>query len=344
LFGEDSYFADADLFWQKQNEVIAAKRDAYLAAGWSEVVILEPGANFSTWEHEKTPKKKGGKVFIRASQAGEVEFHEGWLNRKEAQRQEKAAKTGSVAGKAARPEVTGAMQTYIDLHRHAAVRTTLLDHPGVALRLMVAHAVSGSRLWNVKADPRRSGRASTDESVAKGAAEVAFAAPRTEILALLELPEGVTLTAGQFDNAAIAFAALLPLSDADVLRVLCLAMAETLEAGSAAVEAAGVHLKVDLGKYWRPDDAFFELLRDKNVVTQMVAEIAGKAVADGNIAATGKVQKQIVRDCLNGTNGRAKVDGWLPGWMAFPVRAYREDGGLATAEKWAEISYLLPVQ
>ncbi|MER9592101.1 hypothetical protein NKI94_25315 [Mesorhizobium australicum] len=33
LFGEDSYFADADLFWQKQNEAIATKRDTYLERG-----------------------------------------------------------------------------------------------------------------------------------------------------------------------------------------------------------------------------------------------------------------------------------------------------------------------
>jgi hypothetical protein len=32
------------------------------------------------------------------------------------------------------------------------------------------------------------------------------------------------------------------------------------------------------------------------------------------------VQKQIIRDCLTGTNGRAKVEGWLPGWLAFPAR------------------------
>lgn len=43
LFGEDSYFADADLFWQKQNEAIAAKRDALIEAGWTGVIVLEPG-------------------------------------------------------------------------------------------------------------------------------------------------------------------------------------------------------------------------------------------------------------------------------------------------------------
>ena len=64
LFGEDSYFADADLFWQKQNEAIAARRDRLLAAGWTDVIVLAPGQHFHSWEHEKTPKGKGGKTFI----------------------------------------------------------------------------------------------------------------------------------------------------------------------------------------------------------------------------------------------------------------------------------------
>ncbi|MER8501610.1 ParB/RepB/Spo0J family partition protein [Mesorhizobium sp. M1142] len=76
LFGEDSYFADADLFWQKQNEAIAARRDTYLNDGWSEVVLLEPGQYFHPWDHEKTPKKKGGKVVITVSHRGEVGCHE----------------------------------------------------------------------------------------------------------------------------------------------------------------------------------------------------------------------------------------------------------------------------
>src|SRR3546814_9021381 len=46
------------------------------------------------------------------------------------------------------------MQTYIDLHRHAAVRAALTAHPGVALRLMVAHAIGGSHLWTVKPEPQ----------------------------------------------------------------------------------------------------------------------------------------------------------------------------------------------
>ncbi|HVM79667.1 MAG TPA: ParB/RepB/Spo0J family partition protein, partial [Stellaceae bacterium] len=156
LFGKGGYFADGDLFWQKQNEAISAKRDALLAAGWAEVVVLETGQPFHGWEHEKTPKKKGGKVFITVSHRGEVEIHEGWLSRKEARRahREDTAEPDASPRTSARPEVTSAMQTYLDLHRHAAVRNALLDHPGVALRLMVAHAIAGSRLWQVKPDPQ----------------------------------------------------------------------------------------------------------------------------------------------------------------------------------------------
>jgi ParB family chromosome partitioning protein len=80
LFGEDSYFADTEAFWRLQNDAVAARRAAYLEAGWQDVTVLVPGARFISWEHEKTPKKKGGKVFITISPRGEVEMHEGWLS------------------------------------------------------------------------------------------------------------------------------------------------------------------------------------------------------------------------------------------------------------------------
>src|SRR3546814_19111022 len=56
--------------------------------------------------------------------------------------------------KVPRPEISGTMQTYIDLHRHAAVREALTGHPKVALRLMVAHAIVGSYLWRVTPEPQ----------------------------------------------------------------------------------------------------------------------------------------------------------------------------------------------
>ncbi|RUW41442.1 ParB/RepB/Spo0J family partition protein [Mesorhizobium sp. M2D.F.Ca.ET.185.01.1.1] len=346
LFGEDSYFADADLFWLKQNEAIAARRDAYLEAGWAQVNVLEPGQYFHSWDHEKTPKKKGGKVVITVSHRGEVECHEGWLSRKEARRaraNEGGGEQEEQVAKPSRPELTGPMQNYVDLHRHAAVRTALLDHPAIALRLMVAHAIAGSSLWQVRCEPQRAANETVGASVAACKAEAAFAEKRREVLALLGQPdEDGAVAGGNGDAFALAsvLAKLVALSDDDVLRVLAIVMAETLEAGSAVIEALGNHLNVDMSACWQADDAFFELLRDREIANLMLADIGGKPVADGNVSEKVKTQKKIIRDFLAGENGREKVDAWLPRWMKFPAQSYTNRGGFRTADQWAKVRHL----
>lgn len=314
-------------------------------------MLLEPGRYFQRWEHEKTPKKQGGKVFITVSQRGEVEIHEGWLPRKEARWQARAAGTEAESendGEAAtplRPEVTKAMQNYLDLHRHAVVRLALLAHPGTALRLLVAHAVASSGHWQVKPEPQQARSEAIAESVANSPAQQAFAAERQAVLRLIDRPDDHhSLAQPGWDACptAAAFARLLALSDEDVSRVAACVMAETLAAGSALVEAVGNHLQVDTGQYWQPDEAFFDLLRDKAVINVLLAEVAGKAVAAANVAERVKTRKKILRDCLDGANGRTRVEGWLPGWMAFPVRPYTEAGSLGTAEEWARVRDLFP--
>ena len=348
LFGEEQYFADVNLFWQRQNAEIAGKRERLLEAGWKDVVVLAQGERFHSWEHEKMPKKKGGKVFIAVSPRGEVELHEGYLSRKEAAKAKRngGSEVDSTPAKPGRPEVTSTLQTYIDLHRHAAVRLSLLDHPGVALRLMIAHAVAGSGLWQVTPEPQQTRTEAVAASVAGSASEVAFNTRRAGVQTLLGLAEdGTTVTQGHGDSyqTTAIFARLLALGDNDVLKVLSIVMGETLQAGGAMVEVVGVHLKVDMGEVWQPDDAFFDLMRDRQVLNAMLAEVAGKAVADGNVAEKAKTQKQIIRDCLDGTNGRSQVESWLPGWMAFPVRSLTERGGFRTAEDWARVRNLIQV-
>jgi ParB family chromosome partitioning protein len=89
LFGEDSYFADADAFWTSQMAEVEKQAEFYCDSGWSEVVIMERGAYFNSWEHERCPKKKGGMVFVAISQRGEVAFHEGYITAKEARQRAK---------------------------------------------------------------------------------------------------------------------------------------------------------------------------------------------------------------------------------------------------------------
>jgi ParB family chromosome partitioning protein len=148
LFGEERYFADSDAFWTAQNAAIADKAQAYREAGWKEVVLLEAGEHFQSWNHQKTAKSKAGNVFVALSADGEVTFHEGWLYEKEVERKAKAVQVGNddalQSAKAGRCEITKPMQNYLTLHRHAAVRTELLAHTGLALRLIAAHMIAGS--------------------------------------------------------------------------------------------------------------------------------------------------------------------------------------------------------
>ena len=325
LFGEDAYFTDSALFWRCQNEAVAAKVEALKAEGWADVEVLEAGRYFYTYEHVRTPKDNGGKVFLTVSARGEVSIEEGWLTAKEA-RKAKANASGQgdddSAAKTERPEVTLAQQTYIDLHRRAAVRATLTDHPGVALRLLVAHALAGSRYWRVETDPL-GGAPGTAESLAASPAETRFAASRARVLRLLGLMgEGEIVSRGYAGGPSALFAKLLGLTDAEVLDVAAVIMGETLAAGSVEVEAAGTYLEVDMGQFWSPDEAFFDGIRDRESINAMLREVGGKKVADGNLTEKVRTQKAILRDFLDGTGDRPKVDKWTPRWLTFPAGAY----------------------
>lgn len=344
LFGDEGYFADANAFCEAQRAAVEARRLAYLEAGWSEVVILGPHDYFQSWEHEKTAKAKGGKVYIAVSHRGEVVFHEGFVSRREAEKARRAARgeVDSEPVKPSRPEVSSSMQTYIDLHRHAAVRATLTDHPGAALRLMVAHVIAGSHLFRVQPDPQRSGSDGIAESIENAPAEAIFDAKRRAVLALLDLdPEAATVVGRYGDGFATAelFARLLTLTDTQIFDVIAVAMGESLEAGSMVVEAVGLHLGVDMAALWQPDAAFFELIRDKTMVNALLADIGGEAVASANAGEKVKSQKQLIGDFLDGGNGRPKTD-WLPRWMAFPPAVYTERGGFRTVSHAFQVAPL----
>lgn len=339
LFGEDRYFTDAEAFWIAQNAAVEARRAGYVDEGWADAIVVPPSDHFHNWDYEKAAKRKGGRVYLDVRATGEVIVHEGYISRKEASRLAKneSAATGQ---KPARPEVTSTLQTYIDLHRHAAVRAALLAHPGVALRLMVAHAIGGSHLWRVTAEPQSTRSDEVRESVETCRGETDFDKSRRAVLALLGFsPEEPTVIGGNGDGHGVAgiFLKLLDHPDAIVMEVIGIVMGETLACGSAAVEAVGFHIGVDMARYWQADDAFFALLRDKAVLTRIVAELAGEDVAAANAGEKARTMKRIIRDHLDGANGRAKVKGWVPRWMAFPPSAYTERGGVGTLVAYAEV-------
>lgn len=339
LFGKHGYFADSGQFWEAQRAAVEEKRQAYLADGWAEVVVLEPGCHFNGYEHQRTPKRKGGRVYVALTPCGEVVFHEGYLTDKEARKRTKGEEADA-GTRPARPEMTSTLGNYVDLHRHAAVRAVLIDRPAVALRLLLAHAISGSHLFRVTADP---GYAATDAiraSVTASAASEIFALRVQAARAVLGFEgEGPVAGAGESATSAI-FVRLLGLDDAEVLAILAVVMAESVACGSAVVEAVGHHLGIDMAGLYVPDDALLGLLKDREVLTAMVAEVAGQEVAKANSGEKIAAQRGLLRDCLTGANGRAKLENWVPRWMAFPPAHYTARGGVASVRNWERIAEL----
>ncbi|MCC4252604.1 ParB/RepB/Spo0J family partition protein [Sphingobium naphthae] len=335
LFGEDSYFADSEQFWQAQRAFVDERAEAYREEGWQDVVTLEPGDYFHTWEHERCPKKKGGRVYIAIDSRGGVAFHEGYVTSKEARRVEK----GEALERKARPELSAPLENYVTLHRYASVSARLAEAPGIALRLMVAHAIAGSALWGVDIQTRRGKSDAITESIENALGEGSIDIYRREALAMLELNEDEASVAGgrygsfSRDLGSI-FLKLLTLDDKGVMTVLSVVMAETLEAGTPIIELLGQYLEVDMTLCWEPDMVLVDLLGDKELLNAVLAEVAGADVAKANIKATGKVQRSIIADCIEGKRGREKRTGWAPRWMLFPPSSYTGRGGVAMVEQW----------
>ena len=328
LFGEKSYFADPDMFWELQNAKIADMVSAYEADGWP-AQLMERGERFHDWNYCKRPKEAGGKVFVTVGTDGFVKAHEGFLTAEDAKKiQAILTGEGEKSGKAkpsSKPEMSGPLIEYVNLHRHSAIRASLLARPDIALRLSVAHMLVGSALWSVAPQKTRARKDATTESVAASEGATAFEKECEAIYQLLDI--------GQFDcpysphkrlaegDIVEIFAKLLTLDDATVMRILTFAMAESLEAGGDIVEATAQTIDVDMSALWSPDDAFFDILRDKKIINAMVAEIAGQSTAKAHLTDTGAKQKQIIRNRIDGHGADADAD-WRPRWMTATPSHY----------------------
>ncbi len=346
LFEAGGYFGDVDQFFAAQMAEIEIRKAAYIANGWSDVVILASGDRFNNWEHQPTPKRKGGRVYVSLARNGEVAFHEGFLTTKEASRIAKGENPAAVT-KTSRPEITAAMTTYVDLHRHAAVRSALATKPHVALRVMVAHAICGSPLWSVKVQDQRSRNQAVDESIETCVAEARFDERRRAVLAVMGYDaDEPNVTLGHDPEQGITglFLRLLDLPDVVVMEVLAVVMAETLASGSCLIETIGLHLGVKMADYWVADDAFYGLIRDREVLTAIQSEVGGTAVAQAHASEKTKVIKSVINDCLTGEKGRAKVEQWVPRWMAFPPTAYTGRGGVATVAAANRVRWQVEVE
>lgn len=328
LFGEARYFVDPVAFWRLQNAAIAETRDKLLVTGWTQVHVLERGKRLDTWDYESVTKADGGAVYIEVESDGHVSIRKGLQPKRKGARRRGDSNSEPREGStsAERPEMTQALVSYVDLVRHSAVRLAVARTPKVALRLLVAHAIGGAKWWKVEPERQTAHSEAIGAAIAALPTQAAFSALRDEMVSALGLGDDVgALIANDSSGArtAAVFAKLLDMPDKDVTRLLAVVMAETLAVGTALIDALGQQLAVDVGAQWQPDEMLFGLLRDRQTIGAMQTEVIGKRAADSYLTATGTAKKEIMRRALAG-DGRSKVTGWLPRYMAFPQGAYTE--------------------
>ena len=351
LFGREEgsgYFQDAHLFWEHQNRAIAAKADALRADGWGNVTVLERGESLPSWDYGKRTKEAGGHVFIEVGHDGSVTIRDGLLHKRDIARIDAIVRPNHTSAKAAaamaKPEMSGPVAEYVRLHRHAIVSASLLDAPGVALRVAVAHMLVGSDRWTCEPTKTTSRKETTTESVAASVSFKRMAEERQTVFDSLGLEaetpcyaEPKCLAKGDF---ATVFASLLTQDDATVMRVLALAMSQTLSSDEAVVEAVCMATAPDMAALWSPDDAFFNILRDKRVLNAMLREIGGKRLADSMVSEPGTKQKTALRNRIAGvgvTPEEAKPD-WRPRWMQTRPGWYVERRTCPPAQGAAEVA------
>lgn len=324
LFGEDRYFTDPDEFWRLQNEAIAAERDRLLAAGWSEVHVIAPDQRLQAWDFDKVAKSRGGAVYIDVEPDGQVTVHKGLAPRVDAYRSAAGAngRGESADGvKPERPELSAPLSNYVDIVRHSAVRFAVARSPTIALRLVLAHIIGGSKLWAVEAErqtPHNDAIAAWRDALPT---QADFAAIRQDGVVQLGLDDATLIAAGDTQRMNRVFARLMELSDKDVLALLAVVMAETLAMGTSLIDTLGQVLTVDVGDNWQPDELFFDLAKNREAVSAMLTEVIGETAARSYLTETGTKKKAIIKKALAG-NERTKVEGWLPGYMRFPQAGY----------------------
>ena len=351
LFGREEnsgYFQDADLFWAHQNRAIAAKADVLRTDGWGNVTVLERGESLPSWDYGKRTKEAGGHVFIEVGHDGSVNIRDGLLHKRDIARIDAIVRPNDTSAKAAaamaKPEMSGPLAEYVRLHRHAIVSASLLDAPGVALRVAVTHMLIGSDRWTCEPVKTTSRKDTTTQSVADSACAKRIAEEKQIVFDSLglevEMPfygEPKHLAKGDF---ASVFASLLTQDDETVQRVLAVAMGLTLSTDEAVVEAICMATEPDMSALWQPDDAFFDILRDKRVLNAMLKEVGGKRLSDSMVSEPGTKQKTALRNRIAGvgvTPEEAKPD-WRPRWMQTRPGWYVERRTCPPAQAAAEVA------
>ena len=336
LFNETSYCTDADEFWRLQRAAVAMTVDDLKAKGWQGVTIIEPDQPFQSYHYEPATKGQGGHVIIKLHGDGSVQFEKGLISREEAKARKRTegrtkAETGAGSVNATsggdptisevveprQPELSAALNNYVDLVRHSAVCAALLRKPKISLRVLCASLIEGARNIQITRDHRRAHSPEIAASIALMGSEAAQESARVSVMAAMDIDAERGLF-NAFGDVPAVLAKLMQMTDAQVIAILALVATESLAVGSKLIDPLGAQLAVDVTEHWHPDETLLSLTRGRAVVEAIATEVLG---TEAPRALTGTVThaKAVLAEAFK-KNG--KPGGWQPRWTAFPAGRY----------------------
>ena len=295
LFDEDrEYLTDGDQAWDLQRQAVNKEIEKLADLGWK----IEQVEFFNNWAYDKTSKKDGGKVYYTINRNGQVEWHKGYLAKKQAGKTPKA-KNGKAEEK---PEISQAMQTWMDELRFTAVAAHMIYLPKQALApiVMLLMTEADNIQFRHQGCPIKSDKAldsfNKNENVCK------INESWHEMLKELGLKGGNSYNW----NRQALLKKLMKKTPGALMKYLAITVAYNWRrVDNKAMEAVASALNIKQVNTWEHDDAFWASINNKQTLL--------KIAKDQHINVNEKATTKELRKAIS-----AKImDDWRPDWLRF---------------------------
>jgi len=345
LFSDATYL-EPDAFWSAQRAAAATQAAEARARGWSFAQVLGPDEPYYPMQWEDATKAEGGGVLIRLHADGHAETIKGVIERDARKARARIAAEASgldgdttsgevVAMPEERraPERTQALANMTALIRHSTVAAAVLAKPRIALRLMVAQLLAGSDHIHAAREPRTPASGDIATTVAAMPSEAAQERARHAALQLLGLDGDDTLfhRHGTAAHKTQLLEKLLALSDREVMAVLAVIAAETLDLTSPLIDTLAAATGADCAATWTcaettdAEGVLLGMVRSRAVIASIAADVLD--AEDAAIAANATIAEArgriLARLATLKEKGRAAAAPWTPRWLAFPEGNYQ---------------------
>lgn len=345
LFSDDetTFFDDAGAFWQLQMETVEEMAEGYRSKGFDPVEVME-GYHFASWRYRPVQDGETGGVVIQVHNNGEVEVHEGIINKDVDRAAREATEENPFAEPKSRSFYSRPLVTYMAMHKSLAVQAALLADRRKAREVAVVQMLGSFHYRNgVRLDPHPClGSLGREENPPETYTRINAAARAMRALLGWEDDEDTTVVPTRLvtekRNPASLYAKVKELDDGILetlhlmLTTLCFGQDDTSELDTdegSLFNLVATDLGIDMRNHWTPDKAFLS----RRTLDQL-GDIAKEAGIVGCVA-NGKVKKTeavalLVKDFAEAkaadepTNAQAKIRGWLPEAMEFPARNREE--------------------